>query len=278
MNKVVHAQKSVLGASTFCLLHESWRAACETILDMGFTAVELFGDAPQAHFTQLDPGARTRLRSMSARCELSMHAPVFELNIASANPCSQDEAARQYREALYLAAEIGAKRLVVHEGQMSYWKLDRGAARETSAATLRQLVGIARQVGVTIGLENTNFGSARMYDSWEEWAAIAANVAELSDPALGLVLDTGHARLAGWDVPALVRALAPRLIQMHIHDTGGDRDEHLLPGRGAIDWTALGRAIVESGCQATLILESGPVKAADELRAGREWMERWLSR
>ena len=61
--------KTVFGASTFCLLFEPWRQAAEAILD-GIRRLELFGDAPQAHYTQLNPGDRRALKALSSRCEL----------------------------------------------------------------------------------------------------------------------------------------------------------------------------------------------------------------
>jgi sugar phosphate isomerase/epimerase len=262
-----------VGASTFCLLFEPWREACDALLGLGFTAIELFGDAPQGHFTQLNPGDRRALKELSQQCELSLHAPAYELNVASANPCTRDEAGRQYREAVYLAHDIGASRLVLHEGHMSYWKLDRQAARQAAVETLRQVLPVARQSGVTIALENTNFGKFAMYDTWEEWAALAG---ELAEPSLRLTLDTGHAGMAGWDMPALLRSLASQIAQIHVHDTSGKADDHLMPGEGVIDWLGLRQALRETACQATLILESGPLASAEEVARGKRWMEEWL--
>jgi sugar phosphate isomerase/epimerase len=267
-----------IGASTYCLLSWGWQEATAKLLEQGFTAVELFGDAPQAHFTQLDAAARRRLRTIGARCELSVHAPAYELNVGSANPCNRDEAVRQYREALYLAAEIGARRLVVHEGHVSYWKLDRGVARSDAMAGLSELVGIARQVGVALGLENTNYGKFAMYDTWQEWVAMADRLAGGNDGPVSLVLDVGHAHLAGWDLEKLSRAVGGRLAQIHVHDNLGSADDHLMPGQGVLDWAGLRRGLAQAGSKATLILESGPFLSADDTMVGKTWLEDWAKR
>jgi len=263
-----------LGASTFCLLFEPWQKAVDTLLAQGFRAIELFGEAPQGHVTQLTPSDRRALRALSRTCDLSYHAPTFELNVASSNPSSRAEAVRQYREAVYLVAEVDASRLVLHEGNMSYWKLDRRAAREAALESLTEVVGLARQIGVTVVLENTNYGKFAMYDTWQEWVGLADT---LGAPGIRFTLDTGHACLAGWDTPALIRALAGRIAQIHVHDSGGKADDHLLPGQGVIDWPALALALRESGCAATLILESGPLASVQELTAGKMWLEQWLN-
>jgi sugar phosphate isomerase/epimerase len=265
----------IIGASTFCLLDQPVRQAVESLLDVGFAAIELFGDAPQAHYSQLNPGDRRFLRAAGARCELSLHAPVFEVNISSANPCSQEEAVRQYREAVYFAAEIGAVRMVVHEGHMSYWKLDRHAALGSARQGLGEALSLARQMGVILALENTNFGKFAMYETWREWADLAASLAPPTDASLCLTLDVGHARLAGWDLPALIGELAPRIAQLHIHDTSGAADDHLTPGQGVLDWPGLRQALTDNACAASLILEHGPVESAEELRTAKSWLERW---
>ena len=262
-----------IGASTFCLLFQPWREAMKKILAEGFSAVELFGDAPQAHFTQLNAEDRQALKSLASQCDLSLHAPTFELNVASVNPGAQAEAVRQYQEAVRIAAEIDATRLVVHEGHMSYWKLDRQAARRAAVDGLGKMVALAKQEGVTIALENTNFGKFAMYETWQEWIKIAT---DLNDPTLRLTLDTGHAQIAGWDIAAVIRANTARIAQIHISDNKGAADDHLLPGDGVVNWQAIARAVRESDCRATWILESGPFSSAADLRTGRERMERLL--
>jgi sugar phosphate isomerase/epimerase len=264
-----------VGASTFCLLSQPVRQAVESLLDLGFAAIELFGDSPQAHYTQLNPGDRRFLRAVGARCELSVHAPVFEVNIASANPCCQEEAVRQYREAVYLAAEIGATRLVVHEGHLSYWKLDRQVALQTAREGLGEVLALARQVGVTIALENTNFGKFGMYEAWQEWAELATSLTPSGEPGLCLALDVGHAWLAGWDLPGLIHGLAPRIAQIHVHDTSGTADDHLAPGGGVVDWPGIRQALADSGCSASLILEHGPLESSENLRTAKGWLDQW---
>src|SRR5271157_799993 len=52
---------------------------------------------------------------------------------------------------------------------------------------------------------------------------------------LKVCFDTGHAHMAGGVQPAF-RMLRDRIAVMHVHDNHGDKDEHLLPYEGEIDW------------------------------------------
>jgi sugar phosphate isomerase/epimerase len=52
---------------------------------------------------------------------------------------------------------------------------------------------------------------------------------------LKVCFDTGHAHMAGGVQPAF-RMLRDRVAVMHVHDNHRDKDEHLLPYEGEIDW------------------------------------------
>jgi sugar phosphate isomerase/epimerase len=52
---------------------------------------------------------------------------------------------------------------------------------------------------------------------------------------LKVCFDTGHAHMAG-GVQSAFRTLQKRVAAMHIHDNHGEKDEHLLPYEGEIDW------------------------------------------
>ena len=76
------------------------------------------------------------------------------------------------------------------------------------------------------------------------------NLIELIDainaPDVGACLDTGHAHTSGYSPADCVRSLGSRLRATHINDNhAGDRDEHIAPFMGTIDWPALVAALRE---------------------------------
>lgn len=52
---------------------------------------------------------------------------------------------------------------------------------------------------------------------------------------LKICFDTGHAHMTG-GVQSAFRTLHERIAAIHLHDNRGEKDEHLLPFEGEIDW------------------------------------------
>ena len=44
-------------------------------------------------------------------------------------------------------------------------------------------------------------------------------------------------------VPEAIATLGSRIVQVHVHDNHGLKDEHLWPGDGSIDWPAAAAAL-----------------------------------
>ena len=86
----------------------------------------------------------------------------------------------------------------------------------------------ARQRGVTLALENTpgEMASPANLKNFLEQTRLT-NVK--------LCFDTGHAHLEG-GVDAGLEAISDLVVTTHIHDNRGERDEHVLPYEGTIDW------------------------------------------
>lgn len=97
----------------------------------------------------------------------------------------------------------------------------------------------------------------------------------------GFCLDTGHELVSSGTpsgVDALVEAMAPHLIAFHLADNAGDRDSHLAPGRGLVDWVRVfthAREIGFSGCMCieTPPFAPGPAYTAE---AWREHLEQTI--
>lgn len=134
--------------------------------------------------------------------------------------------------ALDWSAALGAQVLVVHPGGLSAPE-DLSQRSDKLSESIDLLSREAAARGLRLGLENMPrgvFPGSNMAD-------LARIVRLIGHDALGLVLDTGHARISG-DLCEETIAAEGLLISTHVHDNDGRSDSHRPPGEGMIDWPA----------------------------------------
>lgn len=85
-------------------------------------------------------------------------------------------------------------------------------------------------------------------------------VRELDHPLLGANLDVGHAWCVGDDLEKAILEFGPRLWNLHVEDIKGRVHEHLIPGRGDVDFRAMFRALERIGYDRFVTLELYPYK------------------
>ena len=118
--------------------------------------------------------------------------------------------------------------------------------------SLRRILEVAEDLGVTVGLENTR-GPER----------VGVLLDALDSPFLGLCYDVSHDWL--WhDSPCeLLRTWGRRLVAAHIGDTDGVLDRHWVPGEGAIDFARPARTFDWETFRGTLMFEVVPRDKAE---------------
>jgi len=70
-------------------------------------------------------------------------------------------------------------------------------------------------------------------------------VDELNQPDIGICLDTGHAFISGQNPADFARKVGSRLRATHIADNHGEKDDHIAPFQGNIDWFEFMKALKE---------------------------------
>ena len=206
----------------------------------GVSAIELF--CSRGHFDYRSAEDARELSSWLAGHDLalhSIHSPTtrdFHTTRESGAPLSicdperirRQEAVDEIKRALDLVEQVPFRYCIQHVARPR----DIPDERRWDAAfsSLEHLSLFARQRGVTLALENT---PGEM--------ATPANLKHFLErtrlTGVKLCFDTGHAHMEGGVVAAL-EATRDLVVTTHVHDNHGERDEHLLPYEGTIDWTA----------------------------------------
>jgi sugar phosphate isomerase/epimerase len=71
---------------------------------------------------------------------------------------------------------------------------------------------------------------------------------------LKLCLDVGHAHIET-KIETAFEIMRERIVTTHIHDNHGEKDEHLLPYEGTIDWDVLLGLISGAPQELPIVLE-----------------------
>jgi len=167
----------------------------------------------------------------------SVHAPLYAdyewgragaapVNVASTDRAGRVEAMDEIKRALEIAEQIPFRFLVQHMGVPGESFDERKV--EAAMTSIEHLRAFAKPLGVCILLENIPNEI-----STPEKLVDFIQAAHFED--LGVCFDFGHAHLMG-DVGQAFETVRKYIRSTHVHDNAKDRDSHLWPGSGSIDW------------------------------------------
>jgi len=214
-----------------------------------------------------------RLHSLHSPTERDL-APGREsgmpISICDTERIRRVDAVDEVKRALEIAERVPFRFLVQHLGH-GHQSMD---SRSLDAAfnSLEHLVIFAKERGVTIALENTpnELGSPESLDHL---------IKETHLRDLKFCFDIGHAHMEE-GVEKSFEAMRDRIVTAHIHDNHGDKDEHLLPFEGTIDWDAALQAFAAMPQPPDLVLElkeqAGGKPSLDKVREAFDKLEERL--
>jgi len=255
-----------LGASTLLFFKKPLSEGVALLGERGFRHIELFCDEPHANPFQISKREIQKILKLKEMHDLqfSVHAPCFDLNPASINPRIREEVFEHYRESFNLAGRVGASAVVAHLGNQSDMKLRQEESLTLAVQLLKRVVKIAENYKIHLLIENTDYGNLGMITDDEQYRKIVYNFHSLFVKA---ILDTGHANLNGIPMMRLIKRLGSRLGSLHISDNQGDKDGHLPPGQGSINFKLIFKALEQIRFNGTVILEiydeASPMEALD---------------
>lgn len=210
--------------------------ALSKIAAAGFKYVEI-----TANGTHLDPRAspdtlavRSLMRELGLQA-YSLHTPYAKLKIGHPDIDLTESHPEVIAASLEIGAQVGAKIAIVHVTAAPRGLRDDmyERSRETSIAFINKLRLRARELGITLALENLGL---RPYLRRRFGSCLRELSEAFPDPDIGFCLDVGHALRNGLDIRSQIEAAGSRLICLHIHSNDGVDDCHWLPTRGLLDW------------------------------------------
>jgi len=252
--------------STYRYIRQSLNASLLAEMSRGgIKNIEVWCAHP--HFNYAEPQAIRDLASGLEEYGLalhSLHAPTqrdlapgresgFPISISDPERVRRIDAVDEVKRALEVAERIPFRYLIQHIGNNR--QAADGRSFDAAFNSLEHLVVFAKNRGVTIAVENTpgEFGCA---------ASLQQFVKETHLKDLRYCFDIGHAHI-DTGVAASLELMHERIVTTHLHDNHGEKDEHLLPGEGTIDWDAAMKTLRANPNELPLVLELKEKAAGD---------------
>ncbi|AYY15088.1 deoxyribonuclease IV [Actinobacteria bacterium YIM 96077] len=216
-----------------------------------------------------DGAEALRKAAEDADVELYIHAP-YVLNVATTNNRIRIPSRKILQQQVDLAAEVGAKGLVIHGGHVL-----KGDDPDVGVDNWRKCAE-RLDAKVPVFIENTAGGDYAMARTLDRLARVWDAVAE---HGLGFCLDTCHAFAAGIDLAEVVdqiMAITGRIDLVHANDSrdpfGSGADRHANLGDGTIGLAAIAEVVRAAG--APVILETPGAKSgeSDDVTRLREYL------
>ena len=230
----------IQAASTYVYVNQRLHPGMlEGLARAGAEAVEIF--AARGHF---DYTNRQHVREIadwfrsSGVALNSMHSPMYSdyewnrrgtlppVNLVDPDKRRRIESMDEIKRALEVAESIPYRFLVQHLGTGG--EMHAPAKMEAAMTSLEHLRAFARPLGVTLLVENIPNEM-----STPERIRELLHMTRFDD--IGVCFDFGHAHIMG-GVPEAFESLKALVRSTHVHDNARDRDAHLWPGEGTIDW------------------------------------------
>lgn len=240
------------------LKHRLHRGHLDTLASSGAEGIEIF--AARQHF---DYTVRNHVVEIAEWFQTNsvrpwaLHAPLYpdlengrsgapSVNVVHVEKSRRIDAMDEVKRALECAERIPFAHMILHLGERG----DTWSARtlEHAMAAVEHLGAFARPLGVQILLENLEKNDVAEPEHLLE--ILAAGHFE----DIGVCLDVGHAHLESGIAPTIA-ILGSRLRSTHIHDNAGDRDAHLWPGEGTINWPETMQALTHLAQPPATVLE-----------------------
>jgi len=246
-----------VGLPTALFNRDTVKDAVLKLSKLGVDCIEIVLEIPQFPPEVREIRVQRELKELlsTVNVDLSAHAPFYDLNLGSSYREVRELAAGWIKKSIDLCSFLGIEIMTIHPGYFPVFQIPRlfREARTRFVGVLKECVRYGEDQGVKVSIENIQVSYFFCY-KLDEMVKLVGEV-----DGLGLTLDIGHAyimkvlkgtnRLVTEKSPeeeiadAIKGELGGLLTHIHIHDNKGTEDEHLLFGKGKINFTPIVEAI-----------------------------------
>ena len=243
-----------LGVSLVVLTHN---LTDEWIVALTDSHIETLEITPYLFGEDRLPTNRAALKALLRRTGIrvaSIHAKsAEEYDFSAIDERHWREAVVGFGESLDAAVELDASIVVVHASVEPIDPAERTRRLVQAKRALTEFQPLCQEAGRRIAVEL--LPRTCLANTVEE---ILELIDGLDEDTFGVCLDTNHLMDRHATLSDEVRRLDGRLITTHLSDYHGVDEQHLMPGKGILDWEAFMEALAEINYVGPFNLESRP--------------------
>ena len=263
----------ILGYSSNAFKKHSIFEAVAKIAGLGFRGIEIMCKRPHVHSPDFGEEEWPRLKA----CIEEKSLKVINLNCLTlfgagdgdrSSPTGHQEEDLRDRidhalQSLRLASYMGCRNISIPSGTPPR-DLSREGFKHLFHRRLEKVLPLAEELDVGVLLEPEPGLAGENYDHFK------ALLAEVKSPALGVNFDIGHLYCLGEDPSASFERMFHWIGHVHLEDIAQSRmHNHLIPGRGVIDFLEVFKTMERLGYDRDICLElytylDTPVEAGQE--------------
>jgi len=264
--------KSTVGLSTGCFYRSDIFNNIEKITNAGFTILEISSSASHIDIYNLKQIQELMKYLKSKKVDAySFHAPFAKnIDITSPDPDERKYSHETILQSLKAASVLKVQNFVLHpwpEKEFPTHSPEKKVRKNNANEFIRILAQKCMDNNITLALENMQpqLLISPMKDLF--WIKKETEI-----PDVAACFDTGHAFLTKSFSIAL-HELAGHIEMVHVSDNWGQKDDHLPPGKGAIDWRRFIADLLRTGFKGSFIIELDDKEGADPASVIRDAAE-----
>jgi fructoselysine 3-epimerase len=242
-----------LGYSTWSTRDQPLEETIRELARIGYDGIEIGAGAPHAYPAHLAPERRREVRELLDEHGLALSsmlpAPSGGPGNNPASPYAEERRAtvEHYKELVDLTDEWGGETLIYLPG----WRIfgtTRRQAWQWSREALTEIADHAGEKGVTLVIEPTSHDTNMCESSYDAIELME----DVGSPNVKLMFDTFHVMYRREVLSDYVYEMGENLAHIHISD-----NDRLPPGEGYGDFPGLIDALLETGYDGFLTMETG---------------------
>ncbi|MFK7743145.1 MAG: sugar phosphate isomerase/epimerase family protein [Planctomycetota bacterium] len=212
---------------------------------LGFESIEISGEPEQYESS----ATRALLQEHGIRCWGAVTLTLGERNLAAKDEQQRSATVDYFKSLVTMVQELDGTEVTIVPATVGKVVPDGTPEEEWGWVVdgLREVYGHAQKAGVRMAIEPLN----RFETYFLNRADQALKLAEDVGPDCGVCLDVFHMNIEEVDMHAAIRAVGPRLADVHVAE-----NNRLAPGMGNVDWPALVATLRDVGYDGALTMEA----------------------